>query len=107
VLKTLGKITSLYKLGDVAACRIAACVLCTLQSESCHCCVWFVFVLSACLTFVKFLILVVHEPIHLCVNIILDVVCESLGLERAKRSTRVRDTRYLRNLSAIEYEKLM
>ena len=27
-VKTLGKIMSLYKLGDVAACRRAACVLC-------------------------------------------------------------------------------
>jgi len=27
-VKTLGKITSLYKLRDVAACRRAACVLC-------------------------------------------------------------------------------
>jgi len=32
-VKTLGKITSLYKLGDVAACRRAACVLCAVQSE--------------------------------------------------------------------------
>ena len=28
MLKTLGKITSLCRLGDVAACRRAACVLC-------------------------------------------------------------------------------
>ena len=32
-VKTLGKITSLYILGDVAACRRAACVLCAVQSE--------------------------------------------------------------------------
>jgi len=30
-VKTVGKITSLYKLGDVAACRRAACVLCAAQ----------------------------------------------------------------------------
>ena len=30
-VKTLGKITSLYKLGDVAASRRAACVLCVLH----------------------------------------------------------------------------
>ena len=33
-VKTLGKITSLYILGDVAACRRAACVLCAVQSET-------------------------------------------------------------------------
>jgi len=33
-VKTLGKITSLYKLGDVAAFRTAACVLCAVQSET-------------------------------------------------------------------------
>ena len=33
-VKTLGKITSLYKLGDVAACRRAACVLWAVQSET-------------------------------------------------------------------------
>ena len=31
MLKILGKITSLYKLGDVTACRRAACVLCAVQ----------------------------------------------------------------------------
>jgi len=30
-VKTLGKITSLYILGDVAACRRAACVLCAVH----------------------------------------------------------------------------
>jgi hypothetical protein len=30
-VKTLGKITSFYKLGDVAACRRAACVLCAVH----------------------------------------------------------------------------
>ena len=34
MLKTLGKITSLYKLGDVAACRRVACVLFAVQSET-------------------------------------------------------------------------
>ena len=34
MLKTLGKITSLYKLSDVAACHRAACVLCAVQSET-------------------------------------------------------------------------
>jgi len=34
MLKILGKITSLYKLGDVTACRRAACVLCAVQSET-------------------------------------------------------------------------
>jgi len=41
-VKTLGKITSLYELGDVAACRRAACVLCAVQSETVErrvCCV--------------------------------------------------------------------
>ena len=33
-VKTLEKITSLYKLGDVAACRRAACVLCAVLSET-------------------------------------------------------------------------
>jgi len=33
-VKTLSKITSSYKLGDVAACRKAACVLCAVQSET-------------------------------------------------------------------------
>ena len=32
--------TSLYKLGDVAACRIAACVLCAVQSETVERCVF-------------------------------------------------------------------
>jgi hypothetical protein len=31
MLKTLGKITSLYELGDVAACRRAAYVLCVVR----------------------------------------------------------------------------
>ena len=31
-VKTFGKITSLYKLDDVAACRRAACVLCAVHS---------------------------------------------------------------------------
>jgi len=40
-VKTLGKSTSLYKLGDVAACHRVACVLCAVQSEhgtqhTCH-----------------------------------------------------------------------
>jgi len=35
-VKTLGKITSLYKLGDVAACRRAACVLFAVRSDT-HC----------------------------------------------------------------------
>ena len=42
MLKILGKITSLYKLGDMAACRRAACVLCAVQSETVErhvCCV--------------------------------------------------------------------
>jgi len=42
ILKTLGKITSLYILGDVAACHRAVCVLCKVQSETverCVCCV--------------------------------------------------------------------
>ena len=30
-VKTLGKITSLYILGDVAACRRAACVVCSAE----------------------------------------------------------------------------
>ena len=34
MLKTLGKITSLYELGDVAACRRAACVLCAVHSDN-------------------------------------------------------------------------
>jgi len=41
-VETLGKITTLYKLGDVAAYRRAACVLCAVQSETvgrCVCCV--------------------------------------------------------------------
>ena len=38
-IKTRGKITSLYKLGDVAACRRAACVLCAVLSESSGMCV--------------------------------------------------------------------
>ena len=41
-VKTLGKITSLYKLGDVAAWRRGECVLCAVKSESvgrCVCCV--------------------------------------------------------------------
>ena len=41
-VKTLGTITSLYKLGDVATCRRAACVLCAVQSETVErhvCCV--------------------------------------------------------------------
>ena len=38
-VKTPGKITSLYKLGDVAACRRAACVLCGVQSETSGMCV--------------------------------------------------------------------
>jgi len=33
-VKILSKITMLYKLGDVAACRRAACVLCAVQSET-------------------------------------------------------------------------
>jgi len=33
-VKTLGKITSFYKLGDVTACRRAARVLCAVQSET-------------------------------------------------------------------------
>ena len=33
-VKALGKITSLYIFGDVAACRRAACVLCAVQSEN-------------------------------------------------------------------------
>jgi len=37
MLKTLGKITSLYKLRDMAACRRAACVLCAVQSETLTC----------------------------------------------------------------------
>ena len=40
--KTLCKITSLYILGDVVACRRAACVLCAVQSETVErhvCCV--------------------------------------------------------------------
>ena len=28
--------TSLYKLGDVAACRRVSCVLCAVQSETCR-----------------------------------------------------------------------
>ena len=36
-VKTLSKITSLYKLGDVAACRRAACVLCVVHSETAAC----------------------------------------------------------------------
>jgi len=39
VLKTLGKIMSLYKLGDVAACFRAACVLCAVHSETSGMCV--------------------------------------------------------------------
>ena len=42
MLKTLGKITSLYILGDVAAWGRAACVLCAVQSETVErhvCCV--------------------------------------------------------------------
>jgi hypothetical protein len=41
-VKTLGKITSLYILGDVAVCRRAACVLCVVQSQAVErrvCCV--------------------------------------------------------------------
>jgi len=38
-VKTLGKITSLYKLGDVTVCCRAACVLCAVQSESSGMCV--------------------------------------------------------------------
>ena len=41
-VKTLEKITSLYKLGDVAACRRAARVLCAVLSETVErhvCCV--------------------------------------------------------------------
>jgi hypothetical protein len=37
MLKTLCKITSLYKLGDVAARCRAACVLCAVQSEYLTC----------------------------------------------------------------------
>jgi hypothetical protein len=33
-VKTFGKITSFYKLGDVAAFRGAACLLCAVQSET-------------------------------------------------------------------------
>jgi hypothetical protein len=33
-VKTLGKITSLYILGDVVGCSRAACVLCAVQSET-------------------------------------------------------------------------
>jgi len=42
MLKTLGKIRSLYKIGDLTACRRAACVLCAVQSETVErhvCCV--------------------------------------------------------------------
>ena len=34
MLKHSVKITSLHKLGDVAACRRAACVLCAVRSET-------------------------------------------------------------------------
>jgi hypothetical protein len=33
-VKTLGKITSLNKLGDVAVCLRAVCVLCVVHSET-------------------------------------------------------------------------
>jgi len=33
-VKTLGKIMLLYILGDVAACRRVACVLCAVQNET-------------------------------------------------------------------------
>jgi len=36
-VKTFGKITSLHTLGDVAACRRAACVLCAVRSETEKC----------------------------------------------------------------------
>jgi hypothetical protein len=36
-----------------------------------------------------------------------NVLCESLGFGRDKRSTRVRDTCSLRGISAIKYDKLM